>query len=305
MIKLKQMHIVFCILITICFTSSLVMAVSPTAPVITQLPPETYSTSVTVNWTAASAPFGIYRYFVQKSTDPYFLNDMTITDAGNTLNYTYSGLLYNTYYYFRVYAQGIDLDPDNTNPWDPVTNPQGTRWSAITRTRCIPAPANSLSQPTISEISPGIYNAQDDTYYTTSRNPAITWTTPGNWPQPNLAPTYIKVTGGTYFSIGLKSDGTIWTWGSNQYGQLGNGTTCDRNIPWVVKMADGTNLSNIIAIAGGGYHALALKSDGTVWTWGYNNKGQLGDGTLTNRGNPVQVKLSSGMILEQDLQYYH
>jgi hypothetical protein len=65
---------------------------------------------------------------------------------------------------------------------------------------------------------------------------------------------------------------------------LGDGTTTDRTVPVQV-----SGLTNVVAIAGGGYHSLAVKKDGTVWTWGNNSYGQLGDGTTTQRLVPVQV----------------
>ena len=85
-------------------------------------------------------------------------------------------------------------------------------------------------------------------------------------------------------TIALKNDGTVWTWGYNYYGQLGDGTTTNRSTPVQV-----SGLSGVTAIAGGGNHTIALKNDGTVWTWGYNYSGQLGDGTTTDRNTPVQV----------------
>lgn len=96
-------------------------------------------------------------------------------------------------------------------------------------------------------------------------------------------------------ALALKADGTVWAWGSNNNGQLGDGTTTNRATP--VQVA---GLSDVIAIAAGGPsvppasgdyggHSLALKSDGTVWSWGFNGYGQLGDGTTTNRATPVQV----------------
>ena len=84
--------------------------------------------------------------------------------------------------------------------------------------------------------------------------------------------------------MALKSDGTVWAWGDNGYGQLGDGTTTDRTTPVQV-----SGLSGVTAIAAGCYHTVALKSDGTVWAWGYNGYGQLGDGTTTQRTTPVQV----------------
>ncbi|MGC9030112.1 MAG: RCC1 domain-containing protein [Desulfomonilaceae bacterium] len=94
-------------------------------------------------------------------------------------------------------------------------------------------------------------------------------------------------------ALALKSDGTVWAWGYNGAGQLGDGTTTYRATPVQV-----SGLNDVIAIAAGGGiadgltfpgHSLALKSDGTVWAWGYNGYGQLGDGTTTNRLTPVQV----------------
>jgi len=101
----------------------------------------------------------------------------------------------------------------------------------------------------------------------------------------------IAISAGSSHSLALKSDGTVWAWGSNNVGQLGDGTTTDRNRPVQV-----SGLTNVIAITGGcESHSLALKSDGTVWAWGYNNFGQLGDGTTTNRSTPVQVSGLSGI----------
>jgi alpha-tubulin suppressor-like RCC1 family protein len=104
----------------------------------------------------------------------------------------------------------------------------------------------------------------------------------------------VAVAGGYFFSIALKSDGTVWAWGSNGDGQLGDGTTTNRNTSVQVRGQGGTGyLTNVIAVAAGAYHALALKSDGTVWAWGYNGDGQLGVGN-TSSITPVQVRGQGG-----------
>lgn len=90
--------------------------------------------------------------------------------------------------------------------------------------------------------------------------------------------------------LALKNDGTVWAWGWNYYGQLGDGTTTNRSTPVQV-----SNLSDVSQISNGYTHSLALKSDGTVWTWGSNGAGQLGDETRTNRSTPVQVSNLSGV----------
>lgn len=84
--------------------------------------------------------------------------------------------------------------------------------------------------------------------------------------------------------VGVKTDGTLWSWGSNQFGQLGDGTNTNRNKPGPV----GKNTDWLSVVAGGG-HTLALKSDGSLWAWGANEYGQLGDGTTKNRNSPIRI----------------
>lgn len=93
-----------------------------------------------------------------------------------------------------------------------------------------------------------------------------------------------KISAGTFHSLALKSDGSVWSWGFNSYGQLGNGSATTSYTPVQVK-----NLAGVIDIAGGGYHSLALKSNGTVWSWGFDAVGQLGNGTDTGKNTPVKV----------------
>lgn len=99
------------------------------------------------------------------------------------------------------------------------------------------------------------------------------------------------IAGGAYHSLALKNDSTVWTWGWNNFGQLGNGSYVDSsNIPVAVN-----SLTGIIAIAGGDYHSLALKSNGTVWAWGLNGNGELGNGNYTDSNVPVQVSSLLGI----------
>ena len=72
-------------------------------------------------------------------------------------------------------------------------------------------------------------------------------------------------------SAALMSDGSLWIWGENEYGQLGNGTTKNSSIP--IKI-----LTGVKQVALGGTHSAAIKTDGSLWLWGYNRAGQLGDG---------------------------
>jgi alpha-tubulin suppressor-like RCC1 family protein len=86
---------------------------------------------------------------------------------------------------------------------------------------------------------------------------------------------------------------SVWTWGSNIWGQLGDGTTTSRATPEEVS---GINAPSIVGIAANNAFSAALGSDGTVWEWGSNNYGQLGDGTTTERLRPVEaIGLDSGI----------
>ena len=118
--------------------------------------------------------------------------------------------------------------------------------------------------------------------FTTTRSspiqiPGTSWSEVGNGGQIQI-------------SLARKSDGTLWSWGQNNQGQLGDGTITQRSSPIQIP---GTNWSEI---AGGFSHSLALKgvpipsgTAGQLWSWGYNNAGELGDGTRTYRSSPVQV----------------
>ena len=92
------------------------------------------------------------------------------------------------------------------------------------------------------------------------------------------------VAGGIMHSVALLADGTVWAWGDNTYGQLGDGTSTGSAVPVQV-----VGLTDIVSIASGEYHCLAVRSDGTVWAWGRNQYGQIGDGSTTNRTSPVLV----------------
>ena len=82
---------------------------------------------------------------------------------------------------------------------------------------------------------------------------------------------------GVYHVLALRSDGTVWAWGNNNAnGQMGDGTTNTHSTPVQV-----VGLSGVIDIAAGETHSMAVRNDGTVWSWGTNAYGQLGDGTTS------------------------
>ena len=113
------------------------------------------------------------------------------------------------------------------------------------------------------------------------------------------------VAAGYDHTIALITDGSVWAWGNNSCGQLGYKDTQKFNIfssaRKVIERSEGNSstpkkiiASGVIAIAAGNYHTLALKIDGSLWAWGYNVAGQLGDGTTTGSWIPKQI-IASGV----------
>ena len=116
---------------------------------------------------------------------------------------------------------------------------------------------------------------------TTHRSTPVTTFAGGtNWKQ---------VSGGYYHTAAIKTDGTLWAWGHNNLfefvplGCLGDNTTTTRSTP-VTTFAGGTNWKQV---SGGQFYTAAIKTDGTLWTWGYNSNGNLGNNTTTERLTPV------------------
>jgi alpha-tubulin suppressor-like RCC1 family protein len=107
--------------------------------------------------------------------------------------------------------------------------------------------------------------------------------------------------GGQYHSIALDSDGKLYAWGANDDGQLGDGTNTERNSP-VAVLTTGVLTGKKIEMVGiGGYHSIALDSDGKLYAWGKNDDGQLGDGTNTERNSPVAV-LTTGVLAGKKIE---
>ena len=101
----------------------------------------------------------------------------------------------------------------------------------------------------------------------------------------------VSASAGADFTVALKADGTLWTWGGNDEGQLGTGTTEGSTTPVQV-------LDQVTAVVAGDYHVAALRTDGTLWMWGSNIDGQLGTGQATEvlQTQPVQVPLNGAVL---------
>ena len=90
------------------------------------------------------------------------------------------------------------------------------------------------------------------------------------------------IMGGEIHNVALKSDGTVWAWGWNALGQLGNGTTNDAWTPVQTGLTANPPLTNVVKLGGRPYFTLAVKTDGTIWAWGMNQFGQMGNGTVSS-----------------------
>jgi alpha-tubulin suppressor-like RCC1 family protein len=105
--------------------------------------------------------------------------------------------------------------------------------------------------------------------------PVTTFAGGTNWKQ---------VSSGSFHIAAIKTDGTLWTWGSGGDGRLGNAVTTGNISTPVTTFAGGTNWKQV---SSGERHTAAVKTDGTLWTWGSGTLGQLGDSTITSKSTPV------------------
>jgi alpha-tubulin suppressor-like RCC1 family protein len=122
--------------------------------------------------------------------------------------------------------------------------------------------------------------------------PVTTFVGGTNWKQ---------VTCGYNHTAAIKTDGTLWTWGLNTFGQLGSNNLAQSNTP-VTTFAGGTNWKQV---ACGNALTAAVKTDGTLWTWGQNTSGQLGDNTITQRNFPVQTFTTATNWKQVDCAFGH
>jgi alpha-tubulin suppressor-like RCC1 family protein len=118
---------------------------------------------------------------------------------------------------------------------------------------------------------------------TTFRSTPVTTFSGGN--------NWKSIAGGQFHTVAIKTDGTLWTWGRSNSGQLGNNDSFTDSVTPVTTFAGGNNWRQIEC---GWSHTMAIKTDGTLWTWGRNAEGQLGDNTTTQRNTPVTTFLGGG-----------
>jgi alpha-tubulin suppressor-like RCC1 family protein len=107
--------------------------------------------------------------------------------------------------------------------------------------------------------------------------------------------TVVALAGGGNDGLALCTDGTLAAWGYNYYGQLGNNSTTNSSVPVLVERTGAMAGKQVVAIAAGSFHNLALCADGTLVGWGNNEEGQLGNGTTTNSKVPVVIPLTGAL----------
>ena len=135
-------------------------------------------------------------------------------------------------------------------------------------------------------------NGRLGTNNTTNRSTPVTTFAGGtDWKQ---------VSAGNAHTAAIKTDGTLWTWGRGTFGGLGSNDTTDRSTP-VTTFAGGTNWKQV---SSGNNHTAAIKTDGTLWTWGFGNTGQLGTNDTTTRSTPVTT-FAGGTDWKQVSSGYH
>lgn len=103
------------------------------------------------------------------------------------------------------------------------------------------------------------------------------------------------VSAGASHTLALKNDGTVWAWGSNTSGELGNNSTTSSSQP-VQVMGGSSPLAGIVAVAAGNNESFAVDANGNVWAWGLNTNGQLGIGTAVNATTATQVASLAGIV---------
>ncbi len=252
--------------------SATTLSEAPTAPVATD---GTLPGQIQVSWTASPSAS---HYHVYKD-GPAGTGTLVYNNTGTSFIENISNAVAHTYYVYSVNSEDI-------NSADFITD---TGYAAVSATWSTKGDfennaSTTGTATTMKKIGLSGVAAQDDSS-ATILNPdykkTATMAVAGNSINPG-------------FSLAVKPDGTLWSTGSNNYGQLGLGDTVDRDV------LTSTGLTDVLAVSAGAYSStaassLALKSDGSVWSTGSNGFGQLGIGSTVNKNTFTQTNLTSGV----------
>ena len=186
------------------------------------------------------------------------------------------------------------------NVWGIGSNESGQLGNGTTKRSDIPIQTKSTNfsmMDTVSKISVGANHIlmikKDGTVWALGENESGQLGN-GNKEKSLIYPVQVigltdveEISAGNGFSIAVKKDGTVWSWGRNDRGQLGNGTKTYSNIPVQVQM---TSLGK--TVSAGDNHVLLVDTNEIAWSWGANTNGQLGDKSYLDRNVPVQISLT-------------
>jgi alpha-tubulin suppressor-like RCC1 family protein len=167
--------------------------------------------------------------------------------------------------------------------------------------RSVPTPVDSSVMTNVAQIMANGYSAfavtAEGSLYSWGQGPLGDGSAPGSVSRSTpgkvaaLGTSVATATIQNQAAVALLKDGSVWAWGGNSDGQVGDGTTVNRGEPvQVVGMTSG-----VTSIVSGTVMAYALRSDGTVWAWGRGDQGSLGNGTTTDSSTPVQVQNLTGV----------
>lgn len=180
------------------------------------------------------------------------------------------------------------INPDILLQWNSVTY-AGSYGVQVSRnsqfTNLVTDISTSANSHQVTGLASGTYywrvNATDGNGNDSSWSSVRTFTV-------TIATVWYRSSAGYDHTLAIRdSDKSLWAWGENVYGQLGDGTDAPSDVPVMITPEIGWEF-----VCAGYYTSFAIKSDGTLWAWGRNNNFQLGDGTSTNRNSPVLIGLS-------------
>ena len=178
-----------------------------------------------------------------------------------------------------------------TNAGTSTANPAPSRVGTARYTRLAAGSVHSLALQ-----ADGSLWAWGNNYHGELGNPTNAGaSTPNPIPVRVGTEVYRQVAAGIYYSLGLRADGSLWAWGTNDYGQLGNGTFNQSSNPTPTRVGGAASSDLYLQAGGGDQYGLGLRPDGTVWAWGNNYYGQLGNGTTgtTNGAMPTPAPVGT------------